>query len=620
MIAYAACIADRGKFDRICLPGLQRVMAPDDRVIETSSNRSIFEAYNEVLDAVRDWADLEALVLLHEDTEITDAAFADIVRRELADPDVGIVGAVGGVGARGIAWWEGEIRGWVAESRGVTGPRPAGGDVDAVDGLIMVLSPWAFRTLRFDDEWFSGFDGYDADLCRQARAAGRRVVAVDLPVFHAHDRTGEDRAVDDGQSYSRADAAFRAKWNTVAGPGTLSDDELMARRALLSPPLAALVPADARRILDVGPDGCGRRDALTADRPAALVDSVETLDDVADEELYDTVVMAEALEATTNPDATLMAARGMLSPGGALVFSVPNPGAMPIVQVRLMARAYAPELVAESGTSAPHHLFTLRGMFEALRRCALTPVGMGLTGYDVRAVDPGMLREFTRIVGNEEMVFQRLSGTRFFVSAVPSAEEPRPRPAPRRGTQVDRELLDLLDGSEGRVARVDSMLGETGDVVADADMRAAFGSLGGDQYDAVVLGTALRHALHPGEVLRAAREIVRPGGAVLASVENVLYAPTLLGLLEHDEWSDEGGAHAHHPVAFFAHRDLRTYAADGGLYIDRTVRVPGPFDRGQVAEWMTALAVLEVPTGELREELGIERMRLVMRRPDLGRG
>lgn len=618
MIAYAACIADRRKFDTICLPGLKRVMAPDDRIIETSSNRSIFEAYNEVLDAVRDWDDVEALVLLHEDTAITHDNFPDIVRRELAQPDVGIVGAVGGVGSRGIAWWEGEIKGWVAESRGVTGPKPEPGDVDAVDGLIMVMSPWALRTLRFDDQWFSGFDGYDADICRQVRAAGRRVVTATLPVYHAHDRTGMDRVVDDGQSFARADATFRAKWNSVAGPAALDPAEIVTRRGNLTESLSGLVPAGAARILDVGPDGCGRGDAIAAAHPGARIDRVDDVAAADAGERYDAVVMAEALEATADPDAVLVAARALLRPGGTLVFSVPNAGALPIVQVRLMARAYAPDLVAESSTRPPLHMFTLRGAFEAVHRCALTPIGMAITGYNVRTVDPGLLAEFTRLVGNEEMVFQRLSGTRLFFAVTPSDEEPRPLPAPRRASQVDPHVTALLDPSAVRVARIDEMLGDTGDVVADADLLAAIAACVEAPYDAVVLGTALRHATHPGAILRAVREIVRPGGAVLAGVENVMYASTLLGLLESDEWAAGHGAHANHPVAFFAHRDLQTCAADGGLFIERTHRVPGPVDASRLAAWLGALSMLDVPTGELREEAGTELLRLVMRRPVSG--
>ena len=46
MIAYAACVGSPEKFQKICLPGLQRVVQPDDLVIEAEHERSIFAAYN----------------------------------------------------------------------------------------------------------------------------------------------------------------------------------------------------------------------------------------------------------------------------------------------------------------------------------------------------------------------------------------------------------------------------------------------------------------------------------------------------------------------------------------------------------------------------------------------
>jgi hypothetical protein len=49
----------------------------------------------------------------------------------------------------------------------------------------MVLSPWAVRTLRFDES-LGQFDGYDFDFCLQVREAGRKVLTADLKVIHHH--------------------------------------------------------------------------------------------------------------------------------------------------------------------------------------------------------------------------------------------------------------------------------------------------------------------------------------------------------------------------------------------------------------------------------------------------
>jgi GT2 family glycosyltransferase len=211
MIAFAACVGSEEKFRRFALPGIRLASEPDSVVAEVTTDSSIFSAYNEVLEALADRDDLEALVLLHEDTEIVDSAFCEKVRRRLAEPDVAIVGVVGARGVRSLAWWEGEGFGRVVETRGVVDFRPGAHDVDSVDGLMLVLSPWAVRNLRFDAERFSGFHGYDADLCFQARAAGKRVVVDEIAVVH-HTKGGYG----DLDAYRATDAVFVEKWALTA--------------------------------------------------------------------------------------------------------------------------------------------------------------------------------------------------------------------------------------------------------------------------------------------------------------------------------------------------------------------------------------------------------------------
>jgi hypothetical protein len=186
-------------------------MEPDSPFAELSTDRSIHEAYNEALDHFAQADDLEALVLLHEDVELLDRDFCARVRTALAEPGVAIVGAVGARGVRTLAWWEGEIAGRAHETRGVVDGGFADRDVDALDGLLLVLSPWAVRNLRCDTRTFTGFHAYDADLCFQARAAGRRVVVAELNLFH-HTKGGYG----DADAFAAADAAFRRKWELQA--------------------------------------------------------------------------------------------------------------------------------------------------------------------------------------------------------------------------------------------------------------------------------------------------------------------------------------------------------------------------------------------------------------------
>jgi hypothetical protein len=222
MIAFAACIGTPETFERYARPGLARCAEPDSPLAEVETD-SIFAGYNEALDAFSAYDDLEALVLLHEDVAIEDQAFCAKVRARLTDPSVAVIGAIGAAGIRSLCWWEGLVRGRVWETRGLIDHGPGRHDVEAVDGLLMVLSPWAVRSLRFDTASFHGFHGYDVDFCLQARAAGRRVVTEDLVVFH-HTRGGIGNEAD----FWTADAALRAKWGE-RGHDMASDAEMAAR-------------------------------------------------------------------------------------------------------------------------------------------------------------------------------------------------------------------------------------------------------------------------------------------------------------------------------------------------------------------------------------------------------
>lgn len=218
MIAFAACVGSEEKFRSFAQPGLRLACEPDSLVAEVTTDSSIFSAYNEVLDALAPREDLEALVLLHEDLEIVDSDFCAKLRRRLAEPDVAVAGVVGATGVTSLAWWEGRGRGRCLESRGLVDFGGGRHDVDTVDGLMLVLSPWAARNLRFDEETFTGFHGYDADICFQARAAGKRVVVDEIAVVH-HTKGGYG----DREAYAACDRAFRAKWGLDQPAGAAAD-------------------------------------------------------------------------------------------------------------------------------------------------------------------------------------------------------------------------------------------------------------------------------------------------------------------------------------------------------------------------------------------------------------
>lgn len=208
MIAFASCVASAEKFREYARPGLRLACEDDSLVAEVSTETSIFEAYNEVLEAFSTHSDLEALVLLHEDVEIVDTSFMAKVRERLREnPDIAVIGVVGARDVKGLAWWEADTRGRCLETRGLVDFGGGFHDVDVVDGLLMVLSPWAVRNLRFDSERFSGFHAYDLDLCLQARAAGKRVVVDEIGVMH-YTKGGYG----DSEAFLRNGAALVEKW------------------------------------------------------------------------------------------------------------------------------------------------------------------------------------------------------------------------------------------------------------------------------------------------------------------------------------------------------------------------------------------------------------------------
>src|SRR4051812_34361110 len=109
MIAFASSITDPEMYDRAARPGIERAREADSAVLAGAAAGSIFRSYNLLMDQAAELEDLEALVLLHQDSELVGTDFCARIRPVLADPDVGVIGCVGAVGVRSIAWWEGSV-------------------------------------------------------------------------------------------------------------------------------------------------------------------------------------------------------------------------------------------------------------------------------------------------------------------------------------------------------------------------------------------------------------------------------------------------------------------------------------------------------------------------------
>jgi len=199
MIAFGSSITKPDVYRRCAEPGIALVAEPDSEVYAQPSVGSIARTYNHLCEKAAARPDLEALVLVHQDAEIASPDFCQTVRSALSDPDVAVVGCVGAVGVRSIAWWEASVTLASFDNRYEEhggGPLPAFswtwddappyaqiGEVESIDGFVLVLSPWAVRDVRFDEE-LSRFHGYDLDFCLQVREAGRKVVTADFRAVH----------------------------------------------------------------------------------------------------------------------------------------------------------------------------------------------------------------------------------------------------------------------------------------------------------------------------------------------------------------------------------------------------------------------------------------------------
>lgn len=244
MIAFGSAITAPDIYRRCAEPGIRLAAEPDSVVLAHAAAGSIFRRYNLLMDKAAELDELEALVLVHQDAEIADPDFCAKLRQALGDPQVGVVGCVGAIGVRSIAWWEGSVT-WASfiHRYGELGggdinsftwdaadapPFARTGKVDTVDGFVLGLSPWTVRNVRFDES-LGQLHGYDFDLCLQVREAGRKVVTADLKAIHHHSLD----LVGDAETWVEAHMRVAEKWDgRMPGVGTAGGEwRQRARRA-----------------------------------------------------------------------------------------------------------------------------------------------------------------------------------------------------------------------------------------------------------------------------------------------------------------------------------------------------------------------------------------------------
>jgi hypothetical protein len=260
VIAFATAITDPEAYRRYAEVGIRRAAEPDSAIIANAPAGSIFRTYNLILDMASELEDLEALVLVHQDAELVDDQVCAKLRAELADPDVGVVGCVGAIGVRSIAWWEGSVTwgSFIHRYQELGGgdlpafswngsklpPYARTGEVDTVDGFVLGLAPWTVRNVRFDES-LGALHGYDFDYCLQVREAGRKVVTTDLKAIHHHSLD----LINDPEVWIAAHMLVAEKWDgRMLNVGVAGGDWKQRARRAEAEAAAAVGQAVANRL------------------------------------------------------------------------------------------------------------------------------------------------------------------------------------------------------------------------------------------------------------------------------------------------------------------------------------------------------------------------------------
>jgi hypothetical protein len=240
LIAFGSSISGAEAYRRYAQPGVRLAAEPDSEVLALAAVEPVGRTYNLILDAVAARDDLEALVLVHPHTEIVDPGFCGKIRRVLRDPEVGAIGCAGANGVRSIAWWEGEVvcasvrqryeeyHGGEIDSVSWAVRRPPPAEVEALDGQLLVLSPWAVRNLRFDETLLLGH-GFDLDFSLIVREAGRKLVVADLSVLHHRSL----ELIKDLEVWIEAHIHMAEKWNGTLH-AAITDEQAWKRRARIA--------------------------------------------------------------------------------------------------------------------------------------------------------------------------------------------------------------------------------------------------------------------------------------------------------------------------------------------------------------------------------------------------
>ncbi len=215
MIHFGTCVGYPDRLRDLAFPGVTTSMHGEsyNYLTQPSNGYDLFPIYADLMATAHE-RKAEALVLLHDDLEFRDPELARKIRHVFRDPSIAIIGCVGAQNVTSLRWWEGTKRGYavdlphgVHDYGGISEPLSVC-DVDSVDGMFLVLSPWAIENLVLKDLGYSGLHGAAEELCFQARSKGKRVVVTRIDALH-HTKGG---VTGDPAGWQRSEEVFSKRW------------------------------------------------------------------------------------------------------------------------------------------------------------------------------------------------------------------------------------------------------------------------------------------------------------------------------------------------------------------------------------------------------------------------
>ena len=197
-----------------------------------------------MLERAAELDDLEALVLVHQDAEIVDADLCakaargaarprrrpDRLRRRARRAQHRLVGGLGDAGRRSSTATRSTAAATCRRSRGRGKTRRRGrsiGEVETLDGFVLVLSPWVVRDIRFDESLGRCTATTSTTACRSARRAARSSRRTSAPSTTTARAAAATRRVDRGAHQRRREVG-RAHAGIGAGPGSWRERALRA--------------------------------------------------------------------------------------------------------------------------------------------------------------------------------------------------------------------------------------------------------------------------------------------------------------------------------------------------------------------------------------------------------